>query len=285
MATSLLSDHGWEFWQRFEACFGSVAGVYGASQGLWDRADTTEYREIAQDASGSGFYSQVNVMVMSFGGNDIGFSDVIEGCIVNHLCDESEDELLNRVKGLGQSLPDFYASVVRDRLAESGKLYVIGYPSLVAPVGEWPSFSKFGITIIPTCERISWRNGVMLYDVANELNEQMKAAVRKANSEFPETRIYYLDTLTLYRTGRVNGVDYDGTANGKHELCTSSSGEEEAADSARWINGIVWRLTQSYLSVRLDVDTLKSQSFHPNGYGHSATGRALADLIRSTFEY
>lgn len=262
-----ILDRNWDIpLHRFEACFGTVAGVYGEDQGIWSGADTTEYQEIDDDRESSVFHDEVGVLVMSFGGNDIGFSDVLKGCVFLG-CRVSDAELKMRVQELGDAMTDFYVRIMRNRLSTRGRLYVVGYPSIAAPPDEWAS-GPFG------CNFLSRSDGTILERMARELNDALKRAVEQANSQFSGTRAYYLDTLTLYRTGRLNGRDYDGEANGKHELCGTPPAEKELRENHRWMNGLVlrglWR-------------TWASQSFHPNEHGHSATARALADLIADTF--
>ena len=264
----LGQDRAWYIpYYRFEACFGAVAGVYGEEEGFWD-SDTTQYDDIDDDREWSVYHDEVDILVMTFGGNDIGFSDLLYDCAVGY-CLVDEDELRNRIQELGEAMTGFYTRLIRDRLSERGRLYVVGYPSLVAPVSEWSSWSFFA-----GCERLSRSEAAMLRRMARELNDTLKQAVEDANSLVAGTRAHYLDTLTLYRTGELNGKDYDGEANGKHELCGTVPKDSELRETHRWMNGLVWKGLW---------ETLTSQSFHPNEHGHSATAKALADLIADTF--
>ena len=264
----LSRDRAWNIpYYRFEACFGAVAGVYGEEDGFWD-SDTTQYDDIDDDREWSVYHDEVDILVVTFGGNDIGFSDVLKGCALVG-CLVTEDELRNRIQELGETMAGFYTRLVRDRLSERGRLYVVGYPSLVAPVSEWP-FASF----IVGCDRLSRRDGAMLARMARELDDALKQAVEDANSQVAGTRVHYLDTLRLYRTGELNGNDYDGEAHGKHELCGTRPENDELRATHQWMNGLVTK--------GLWV-TLFSQSFHPNEHGHSATAEALADLIADTF--
>ena len=263
----LSQQRSWKIpYERFEACFGAVAGAYGEEERIWDGSDTKEYDEIHDESEGSVYHDEVDILVMSFGGNDIGFADVLQGCVLVG-CLVTEDELEQRIRGLGEAMTGFYERVARDRLSERGRLYVVGYPSIVAPVEEW-GFRFFG------CHLLSNREGAMLERMARKLNDALKRAVQEANSQFSTTRVHYLDTLTLYRTGELNGRDYDGRANGKHELCGTPPRDGELRRTHRWMNGLV--------AGGLWV-TWGSQSFHPNEHGHGATARALADLIADTF--
>ena len=261
-ARGILQDRGWHIpWHRFEACSGAVAGAYGEDEGYWDSEDRTEYSEIDDDRPGSVYHDDVDVLTMSFGGNDIGFSHIVSRCAFWRSCIGLEQELETRIEELGEAMTDFYVSAIRDRLSSRGRLYLIGYPSLFASSSEWRSW---------LCETIDKKEGDMLVRAAAKLNEALKAAVDRANNQVAGTRAHYLDLLTLYRTGRLDGSDYDGAADGRHELCATPSDDKEIRRTQRWMNGAVW-------SRRAPM------SFHPNAYGHAATAEALADLIANTF--
>ena len=274
-AVRILRRDGWNILENFEACFGAVAGVYGEEEGIWDSSDTTEYSEIIADKRQRVFTERVDVMVMTFGGNDIGYDDILEGCVKLPICLLSEDKLNRRVRGLGAAMKDFYADIVTTRLSARGKLYVIGYPSLFAPTAEWGGIAlPFGKTLNLPCNFVIHRDGAMLKRAAKLLNDELKEAVSIANMQVRGTRIYYLDTLTLYRTGKLRGIDYDGEANGKHELCGTPPDDNELRQTHRWMNGVVARGAWT---------TWDTESFHPNQFGHMATAKALSDLIIATF--
>ena len=220
---------------------------------------------------------RVDIIVMSFGGNDIGFGDVIFECVVSlGGCDISEQEVESRINDLVDppaeclgpryelsgspryecdldlgtsrgSIVDFYESIVTDRLSSRGKLFVVGYPRLFAPVEEWPEVIKIGPVVIKIeCQAIGRGDTEKLGRLAKHLNDKLIAAVDAANSRLGSAdRIHYLDLLSLYRDN-------------KAELCGTNQD---------WLDG--WRAPPNTTCC----------SFHPNATGHYKTATKLADLI------
>ena len=215
---------------------------------------------------------RVDIIVMSFGGNDVGFEGVITECVILVLppgCVISEQEVKSRIDNLVDppaaclgpryelsgspryecdldlgtsrgSIVDFYESIVTDRLTSRGKLFVVGYPRLFAPVDEWPRVAK------RVCQWILRGDTEQLGRSAEYLDEKLRDAVDMANSRLGAAdRIHYLDLLSFYRDN-------------KAELCGTNHD---------WLDGL-----------RAPPDTTCC-SFHPNATGHYKTATKLADLI------
>ena len=214
---------------------------------------------------------RVDVLTMSFGGNDVGF-DTIREELLGLLAEDDFVEVLSRridwllhpaksctglryqldvpdryecdlqLPGGRGGLDDFYYIVARDRLTDNGRLYVAGYPQLFADYDDWPG------------GECTWFSG-LVRDVAvivayltNGLNDTIKSAIDLANARLGENKIVYLDVHRLYREGA-------------HELC--GYGE-------RWTHGFPAR---------------GGKALHPKAEGHEATGEALAELIKQTHPY
>ena len=152
-----------------------------------------------------------------------------------------------KIPGGRGGLDDFYYQVATGALTNDGVLYVVLYPQPIANVEDWET--RVGI---PQCSVVSPLIVKTVASIAaqltKKLNDTIIEAIGIANRRLGETRIRYLDTHALYRSGA-------------HELC--GTGE-------RWMHGVTLR---------------GSKAFHPNAAGHKATGEALADLIGATHPY
>ena len=225
---------------------------------------------------------RVDIVALSLGGNDIGFEEVVLACVpfarITQLflgC-PSEAALQARIDSLvdpaktcpagtrrgprpdyscalridGQQyglIADFYREIVTERLTERGRLYVIGYPSLIAPSSEWRLFDPCRVLYRPdTVDRLG--------RLAQHLNRRLTEAVRLANQALGDERVHYVDTYTAFRDGR-------------HEVC--GRGQD-------FIHGIT--------HVGLDPLTGWYRSFHLNNAGHAAVARLLADKVSTTFQ-
>lgn len=255
----------------FNACTGAVVEnfyhgweriPFGASQWAW-----AEFQGVP---AGGRF----DVITMSYGGNDIGFDDIVKDCLTlpttlggvwddpdldDGGCSQPLGNLrgeLDRLRspdafpvigpdgspgdGRGGSLAEFYRTLVDNHLADDGVLVVVGYPRLFAPSAEWGA----------------WRNDRCSFFVAEEadqlgeLAEEFDQTLRELVAEADPTgeRIRYVSRLTLF--------DDNGRS---HSVC---------APRNQWMNGVSVGFWDSSLR--------KEHSFHPNEIGHSATAERVA---------
>lgn len=277
-AAELLRRQGWTISHTHTACEG------GFVEDMFNRRSQTSGRmsmweEHVEALEGPG---RVDIVTLSLGGNDIGFEEVVLACIPFTRITElllgcpSESALQARIDGLvdpakacpgssrrgsrpdygcelridGQlygSISDFYRKIVMERLTERGRLYVIGYPSLIAPSSEWRLFDPCRVLYKPeTVDRLG--------RLAEHLNRQLAGAVRQANQALGVERVHYVDTYTPFREGR-------------REVCGRGSD---------FIHGIT--------HVGTNPLTGWYRSFHLNNAGHAEVARLLAEEFRSTFE-
>lgn len=280
LATVRLSDAGWQIPNRtFTACTGHLIEDYftarpdtGGKQSMWDWG-----RE-------QGGPERVDVITMTFGGNDIGFRELLFDCldlptswrdIAPTGCDVAEADLTARVDhlldppqrcdgsrrsgsagfdcdldigGRRGSIVDFYADVATSRLSERGRLYVVGYPRLFAPVDQWPGWIK------TACQGITRGDTEKLGRVAEHFNRKLIETVRRVNAAIGEERVHFVDRLADF-------------SDGNHELC--GSGED-------YLNGIA-RDRGEGPGIRFQT------SFHPNAAGHRSTADDLVEIVRQTF--
>jgi hypothetical protein len=276
-AEILHTQRGWEISPlSFTACTGSTlhefyAGGDQANHGLgpqWNRA-------VQSGPSGGRF----DVVSMSFGGNDIGFEDVLKGClgptakaltwsalvsgepVDTTPCETTAAELRRRIDDLlaGRSwahdlpyvsegsatLADFFVDVATRAVTDRGVLAVVGYPQLFAPTAQWGDWRG------GRCNMVSRIGADALNDVANYFDQALQRAANDAQARAGSGRVVYVSRYELFH-------QYGES----HELC---SGRTE------YLNGIT-------LGVR-DGSFRLAHSFHPNEVGHQVTAEVVAGYI------
>ena len=278
-AAERLRGRGWTISDSHTACAG------GLVQDAFNRRPGSPglpsmWQEHLQDR---GAPERLDVITLSLGGNDLGYENVVLACVpftrVTELFSDgcpSENSLRSRIDNLLEparrcadasrsrarpdydcalqisgrrhgSIVDFYVEVAAERLTERGRLYVLGYPSLVAPSREWGLISPCWALYKP--EAVN-----MLGRLARYLNQQLAEAVDRANDALGDgARVRYVDTHTPFRQGG-------------HEVC---------GDGQDHIHGIT--------HVGTNPLTGWHRSFHPNDAGHAEMARILADRVGSTF--
>ena len=277
-AAELLRRQGWTVAHTHTACEG------GFVEDMFNPRSQTPGRMpmFQEHVEALGGPRRVDVVALSLGGNDVGFEDVVLACVPLTRITElvlgcpSEAALRARIVSLvdpprtcpGTSrreatpdygcalritaerhgpMADFYREIVTERLTERGRLYVIGYPSLIAPSSEWRLFDPCWVLYKPgTVDRLG--------RLAEHLNRQLARAVRQANEALGAERVHYVDTYTPFREGR-------------HEVCGRGSD---------FIHGIT--------HVGLNPLTGWHRSFHLNNAGHAELARLLANKFESTFQ-
>ena len=278
-AALLRDDRRWAFTnETFTACTGHlVEDVFHARD-----ADKSSLWGWGIEQGGP---ERLDVITLSFGGNDIGFGNVLKGCLPAPLtwgdvydlgltgCDESKEELIARVDALLDpperncttfrrdggsmlcdialeqrrgSIVDFYYDLVVDHLTARGRLYVVDYPRLTAPLNEWPGWVKI------SCQLLRRGDAEKLNAVADHLNAKLAEAVDRANQALGIERVVLVDRGRLFRTSQA-------------ELC--GTGDD-------WLNGV---------SVDRGTGPRFETSFHPNAAGHRATAQYVANLVDGTF--
>ena len=207
-ARILRSSHGWNIpagRESFTACTGarfvSMLDVcHQTAQGIC----------YGPQSAVRGRNEQADVITLTFGGNDIGFGRMMT-CVGKPLCDALSlaAETRQAITRLREAAAVLYERIARDYLTPRGKLYVVGYPNITAPVHEWGWRWRCAIWI-------SKEEAEMLARLGDHLNDSLSRAVLDADEELGGGRVYYLDTAALYRQG-------------KHELC---------GDGENWLNAV-----------------------------------------------
>jgi len=277
-AVERLRRQGWMISHTHTACEG------GFVEDMFNRRSHPSGRMsmFQEHVEALGGPPRVDIVTLSLGGNDVGFHEVVLACVPFTRITEfvlgcpSEASLQARIDSLvdpakacpgstrrgsrpdygcelridGQqygSISDFYRAIVSERLTERGRLYVIGYPSLIAPSSEWRLFDPCRVLYKPeTVDRLG--------RLAEHLNRRLGEAVRTANEALGSERVHYVDAYTSFREGG-------------HEVCGRGSD---------FIHGIT--------HVGTNPLTGWYRSFHLNNAGHAEVARLLAASVEATFQ-
>lgn len=251
--------------EAFTACTGAVVTDFyrGRGRSLWDwTKDQVQGSE-----------ADFRVITMSFGGNDIGFADVVRDCValpddwgdllddgvLGDRCDRDLDEISDAIRALADegrfepigpgnsparnqtgSISDFFELVASNHLTRDGVLTVVGYPRLFTPSEDWGAWRG------DRCELIDSEDADHLGELAEELDDVLEEAVEQADPQAGQIR--YISRVELFDDGGRS-----------HSLCTRLS---------EWLNGVTLGIADG--SGRME------HSFHPNELGHRATAIEVA---------
>ncbi len=230
--------------------------------------------------------ARADLVTMSYGGNNIGFADVVLDCVgisaeggFNAMlggsvawalnpalgCNTSEDELRRRIDVLTGNadgalakgdldLPRLYEQIATQAVHPGGHVVVTGYPNIVEESGRWTWRLLSG----NRCHRIRRADTSMFRSVAGYLNRQIALAVADADGRYNDVRFHWVDTSQVY----------ENDATGRHGLCTGSP----------WLNGLTAGTEGAHSGA---VWGRIFRSFHPKQEGHDALGHAVADVVRN----
>lgn len=166
----LSADNDFAGGSGFVACSGSVI----------DDFENPNHKETGEKAQLAALNDKTSLVTLSVGGNDLGFADVLEDCIVNgdsgvgfiDSCQEKHDRrITKRLPQLRRELVDLYRQA-REK-APNARIIVVGYPPLFA---ENP---KDDVGNLLFAEDQRWMN-----ERAGDLNATMAAAAAEAGVEF-----------------------------------------------------------------------------------------------------
>ena len=215
----------------------------------------------------SGGSDEAEIISFSFGGNDIGFSGVMDECAglissCENYCEHRRAEcdgrgiealLKNRIDDFAPRWEELYVRAA-SKLAARGEVYVVGYPALIAEDTGW------------YCRTVHLGAGedeiAMLWRVAVYLDEAIRGAVGGANkalASIPDPR----NPGRTYgeRINYVSAIDWFAG----REVC----GKIEPT----WMNG----------RIEGGVDT--ARKFHPTAEGHRQLGHLLAQSVTETWPH
>ncbi|MFC9974114.1 SGNH/GDSL hydrolase family protein [Spirillospora sp. NPDC127200] len=183
--------------------------------------------------------ADTSLITISVGGNDVGFSRVLAGCVVklpwSKSCEEQGAEIAGRMAALRQSLPDVIAKITAR--APRARVIVLGYPRAFSEVS-----GAGGDNISVEDQR--WLNAR-----ARELNELIRQTVAEADGR-------------IAAAGRPGSVEFA-------DAYSAFAGHEVGSPDP-YMNG---------LSVSLAALSADKRSFHPTVKGHEALARLFVEQI------
>ncbi|MEP9382477.1 SGNH/GDSL hydrolase family protein [Nocardioides sp. KR10-350] len=233
----LLHDYTGPGNVQFLACSGAQSRSVTASEDLPEQIA----RAVRQGR-------KYGLITLTIGGNDIGFADVLQGCIKKTYtwfprekigCPFTEQQLNARVARLKNRLINTYGTITRQLLAPGGHLAVLGYPSLFEDPARWTQPER----AMARCALVRAADVRMLRRVGDRLNATIRAA-----------------------TAPLRDVEFVNVASGfeGHNLCSPDE----------WINGLHDIVSRGPHHGRIMT------AFHPNEAGHQWEGHQLAKAVR-----
>lgn len=230
-----------------------------------------------------------DVIMLSFGGNDVGFSKIIQDCIGLETtfddvsspesillgggapallngsfagCTMTEAEMKARVESVLPGVLEQLYSEAAEQARPGSLIVVTGYPQLFAEPSTWSSREK----LINRCNRVSEGDARAIRGATGYLNRTIGAAVERAKTTHRGQTWVFVDVNDVWEA--------DGQS---HALC----GPDE------WINGFSLNgITDGDLRA-LDPGPLRdivarafNRSYHPNQAGHDGYALITANRMR-----
>ena len=212
------------------------AGVYGSRLQIDHLPGTAPGTTPAASA-----LADTQLVLVSVGGNDVRFGDIVAGCLLPGSCAERREVWLDNVTALGPELTAGY-SLLRERFDPDGDgstaIVVMPYPLVLTE---------------DTCDGspLDGSEHEFIYEFTTVLNQQLAASAAQAGVHF------FAD----------GSFAFEG-----HRLC-------EEGDPA--INLIALQPTDGPLVERLDPGSWTHNSMHPNPLGHRLTASALTRWLNA----
>ncbi len=185
--------------------------------------------------------ADTQLVLVSIGGNDVRFGDIVAGCLLPGSCAERREVWLDNVTALGPELTTGY-SQLRERFDPDGDgstaVVVMPYPLVLTE---------------DTCDGspLDGSEHEFIYEFTTVLNQQLAASAAQAGVHF------FAD----------GPFAFDG-----HRLC-------EEGDPA--INLIALQPSDGPLTERLNPGSWTHNSMHPNPLGHQLTAQALTQWLNA----
>ncbi|GAA2408478.1 SGNH/GDSL hydrolase family protein [Actinomadura vinacea] len=184
--------------------------------------------------------ANTSLITISVGGNDVGFSKVLAGCVIklpwSRSCSDQGRDIATRMAALRGSLPDLYDRITAK--APRARVIVMGYPRVFS---EADGDGGDNISVADQ----QWLNAR-----GRELNEVIRQTAVEADQRIAGTR----------GAGSVEFVD-----------AYSSFAGHEVGRPDPYMNG---------LSVSVSALAAEPRSFHPTVRGHEALARLFVDQVR-----
>ncbi len=191
---------------------------------------------VAQQQNFTHSYSP-RAVILSAGGNNVGFADIVKSCVEAGDCYSSYEDRLQKIEeiqNLFQELKNTYNAIYGDGVEN---LYVVGYPSVAKNDGDC------GLNVHLSNNEIKFSNQLISY-----LNQTIEAAATSVGARY---------------------VDIQDALIG-HRLC-------EASDSSIAVNGLTVGNDKGFYVpyINWQLGPIDKGSYHPNQLGHRLIEKAV----------
>jgi hypothetical protein len=208
-----------------------------------------------------------DLVTFSFGGDDIGFSDIVTHCLT--IGCPSDADVRAKISELGstgldfkgvktQGYPAFLESVAKTAVVKGGNIVVMGYPEVIEDPTLWGPDRQ-------TCDTLSVAEAQVMRGWAGDLNATIGNAVASVDALPAAQRngvhVTFVDAVSGSSDDGIAGTDpnlFEPSSGTRHELC-SGGGQV-------WLNGLA-------------PLHLRTRSFHPNQDGETAMGALATEVI------
>jgi lysophospholipase L1-like esterase len=183
-------------------------------------------------------------VTLSISGNDIGFGQILAGCLGPGTCFTDPQDLVNLVHTINSKYEDMVNTYrrVKDSAGTGANIYILGYPVLADPKGDC------AVNVRLDRQELQFANQLVSY-----INAVVKRAAEKAG-------VRYIDIENVLAGHRLcETVSSDVAVNGL------TAGDDKTAS-------IPLRLADR----NLDVYITGRESYHPNALGHRLYADAVA---------
>lgn len=229
---------------RLVACTGAVSGAFFSGE-QWTPS-----------------LGRFDLVTFTFGGDDIGFSRVIQQCIglpgdrlptdAGHTC--PRDSLLRARIAADLEAPyrKFLTKVATDAVTTGGQIVVLGYPELVEIPTLWPSGTS-------SCSFIGVADANELRGLGGDVNATIGNDVKLVDAARPNgAHLTFIDVNSGASAGisRSDQNLFEPSVGPRHNLCASDP----------WMNGLS------------SID-YGSGSFHPKQAGDDAMASLVAEVV------
>jgi lysophospholipase L1-like esterase len=203
-----------------------------------------------------------DLVTFTFGGNDIGFSQILEQCIglpgarlpsdPGHNCPQDALIRARIADDLVTPYRAFLTKVADNAVTAGGNIVVLGYPELVEIPTLWPAGTS-------SCSLIGVADANEIRGLGGDLNATLGYDVQVVNAQHPNgVHLTFIDINSGGSAG-ISQSDqnlYEPASGPRHNLCATQP----------WLNG-------------LSTIDYGSGSFHPKQAGQDAMGALAAEVI------
>jgi lysophospholipase L1-like esterase len=167
---------------------------------------------------------QIDVVLLTIGGNDLGFADKIKACFFGHKCLRDLDKLDRELAALEPRLVDAYG-----RIADStwGDLVVVGYPDILPDRSERDAFHNCGWLGENPKRGTAEKSGV--WHLQDGLERTIRAAAEEADVDFISIRDALDGREMCTRNSAINKI----TPSGKDRVHPNAAGQQLIADTVQ----------------------------------------------------